>query len=72
VRIVVDAADGGFKPKLRRADRSGAPIALILGDDELASGCIQVKSMRNNTQQSVALERAADQINDVLESLEPH
>ena len=72
VRIVVDAADGGFKPKLRRADRSGAPIALVLGDDELASECIQVKSMHNNTQQSVALERAAEQISEALNSLEPH
>ena len=68
VRIVVDAADGGFKAKFRRADRSAAPVALVLGDDELAAGCVQIKSMHDNVQQQVALEHAATQIKALLVS----
>jgi histidyl-tRNA synthetase len=68
VRIVVDAASGGFKPKFRRADRSGAPLALVLGEDELNSGCLQIKSMHNNSQEQVTLEQAAVQIKALLVS----
>ena len=28
---------GSFKAQLKRADRSGAPVALILGDDEVGA-----------------------------------
>ncbi len=66
VSLVVDAGDGGFRPKLRRADRSGARLALVLGEDELAAGCIQLKALRGERQDQVPLERAADHIRDLL------
>lgn len=39
---------GGGKPgaQLKRADRSGARVALILGEDEVVSGHVQVKFLR--------------------------
>jgi len=66
VRMVVDAAGGGFRPKLRRADRSGAALALVLGDDELAAGAIQVKALRGEAQDTLALERAPERIRALL------
>ena len=36
----------GFKAQLRRADKSGARFALIVGDDEVAAGRISVKPLR--------------------------
>ena len=52
VRLVVDAAPGSFKAKLKRADRSGARIALLLGDEEADSGRIAVKDLRARGPQS--------------------
>ena len=37
---------GSFKSQLRKADRSGAPLALICGSDEAASGSIGVRHLR--------------------------
>ena len=53
LRLVVDAGHGSFKAKLRRADRSGAPVALLLGEEEADSGRIAVKDLRAHGPQSV-------------------
>lgn len=45
-RIEVNLGGGNFKAQFRRADRSGARVALVLGDDELARDVVQVKSLR--------------------------
>ena len=46
---------GGGKPatQMKRADRSGARIALVLGDDEIAAGSVQVKFLREDRPQAV-------------------
>ena len=46
VAAVVHAGSGSFKSQFKRADTSGAQIAVILGDDELASGVASVKMLR--------------------------
>jgi histidyl-tRNA synthetase len=49
---------GSFKAQMKRADRSGARLALILGDNEVAEGQVAVKWLREREgqagQQSVA------------------
>ena len=45
-RVEVNLGGGNFKAQFRRADRSGARVALVLGDDELARDVVQVKSLR--------------------------
>ena len=45
-RIEINLGGGNFKAQFRRADRSGARLALVLGDDELARGVVQVKALR--------------------------
>lgn len=54
VSVVVHAGAGSFKSQFKRADASGAQIAVILGDDELTSGVASVKMLRVE-QQSDAL-----------------
>jgi histidyl-tRNA synthetase len=39
---------GSFKSQFKRADKSGAALALILGDDEARDQTISVKSLRND------------------------
>jgi histidyl-tRNA synthetase len=52
VRVVINAGGGKLKNQLSRADRAGARVALILGDDETASQTVQVKSLREETPQT--------------------
>lgn len=46
ISTIVHAGSGSFKSQFKRADTSGAQIAVILGDDELASGVASVKMLR--------------------------
>ena len=63
LRLVVDAAPGSFKAKLKRADRSGARIALVLGEEEAHGGRIAVKDLRvRGSQTTVALDELAGHI----------
>jgi histidyl-tRNA synthetase len=57
VRVETHCGGGGFKAQMRRADRSGAALALILGDDEVAAGTVAVKPLRGDGGQ-VTLPRA--------------
>lgn len=45
---------GGGKPgaQFKRADKAGASIALVVGDDEAAAGTVQVKFLREDRPQS--------------------
>jgi histidyl-tRNA synthetase len=51
LRIETNCGGGSFKSQLKRADRSGARLALILGDDELARGVATLKPLRETTEQ---------------------
>ena len=52
LRFELNAGGGNFKAQFRRADKSGAPVALILGDDELARGVVAMKPLRASTGQT--------------------
>jgi histidyl-tRNA synthetase len=49
-----------IKSQMKRADRLKAAFALILGDDELASGVVSVKNMSTGEQTRVSREAAVD------------
>ena len=66
LRMVVDAAGGGFRPKLKRADRSGATLALILGEDELGADMVQIKALRGDLQEQVSVDAAPGRITALL------
>ena len=53
----VSLGDGSLKSKLRRANKDRASYAIILGDEELASGTILLKSLQedNSDQQKLTL-----------------
>jgi histidyl-tRNA synthetase len=52
VRFELHVGGGNFKAQFRRADRSGAPLALVIGEDELARGVVGVKPLRASSGQS--------------------
>jgi histidyl-tRNA synthetase len=45
--VLLNLGGGNFKTQFRRADRSGARLALILGDEELDRGVAAVKPLRS-------------------------
>ena len=60
IKVEMNLGGGSFKSQMKRADKSGAEFALILGEQELTDGCIGVKPMRSTDEQiNVALEELA-------------
>jgi histidyl-tRNA synthetase len=51
LRIEMNLGDGSFKAQLKRADRSRAELALILGDDEIREGRVGLKPLRSGEEQ---------------------
>jgi len=58
LRIQSNLGGGSFKSQFKRADRSGARLALVLGEDELAEGAATVKHLRDEAsrQERVSLD----------------
>jgi histidyl-tRNA synthetase len=60
LRVQNNAGGGGFKAQFKRADKSGAAFAVVLGEDEVRQGVAQLKPLRGEgEQQSVALDQLA-------------
>ncbi len=51
LHLIVDAGTGSFKAKMKRADRSTAHLALVLGDDEMTHQQIAIKPLRSGEAQ---------------------
>lgn len=51
LRLQANCGAGSFKAQFKRADRSGAKVALILGDDEIANDVIGIKWLREAREQ---------------------
>jgi histidyl-tRNA synthetase len=49
--MLVHAGGGSFKSQMRKADKSGARIALILGETEIEAKTVAVKLLREDSQQ---------------------
>jgi histidyl-tRNA synthetase len=52
LRVEMNCGAGSFKSQMKRADRSGARYAVILGDDEVARGIAALKPMREDAEQA--------------------
>jgi histidyl-tRNA synthetase len=53
LKIVQNCGDASFKAQFKRADKSGARYALILGETEIAAQKIGVKDLRNQEPQAL-------------------
>jgi histidyl-tRNA synthetase len=51
LRLTSHCGGGGFKSQFKKADKSNARFALILGDDELARGEVGLKPLRESAEQ---------------------
>lgn len=66
--IRVDVAYGGkgLKGAMKSADKSGAKLALVLGERDLEAGTVQLKDLTSGDQRSVEIESAVDVIRAAL------
>ncbi|WP_417499556.1 histidine--tRNA ligase [Methylophaga sp.] len=53
IKLISHCGGGSFKSQFKRADRSGARWTLILGDDEVSSQTIGIKTMETGEQQTI-------------------
>ena len=51
LRVLVNCGGGSFKSQFRRADKSGARLALVLGPEEVASNTVGVKPLEDAAEQ---------------------
>ncbi|WP_234026949.1 histidine--tRNA ligase [Erythrobacter sp. HKB08] len=58
-------ARGNVKKRFNRADQSGAKAAIIIGEDELASGKLQFKDLATGEQEAVEMDDLTDRAWDL-------
>jgi len=63
LRIQNHCGGGNFKKQMKRADKSTAPIVLVIGEDEIKQAQVQVKYMREDKLQECV---STDELNGFL------
>jgi len=51
LRLLMHCGGGSFKSQFKKADKSGAAVALVLGEDELRKQCVGLKRLRHEAGQ---------------------
>ena len=65
--IVQQLGGGSFRSQMKKADKSGAALALLWGEDEVAAGEVSVKVLRGEGQQQRVTQTAlADTVRQLL------
>ena len=67
LRLMTHCGGGSFKNQFRKADKSQADYALILGADEVANNSVQIKPLREDTEQyEISQDNLVDEITSLL------
>lgn len=68
VSVMTHCGGGSFKSQFKKADKSGARLALVIGDEEAGSGKVQVKWLRDAQaeQQTLSQDELVDVLRDQL------
>jgi histidyl-tRNA synthetase len=67
LRLQINLGGGSFKTQFKRADKSGAEFALVLGDDEVARGVGALKALRQEmAQEECPITRISERLGALL------
>lgn len=66
LRLMTNHGGGNFKKQLARADKQGAKIALILGEDEINNSQVTLKDLRTGEQETISQQLVASRIAALL------
>lgn len=70
LRLQVNAGGGNFTNQLKKADKSGATYALILGEEEIQKQTVSCKALRLNAEQKlIGWDQLADYLIENIEHL---
>jgi histidyl-tRNA synthetase len=70
LRVLTHCGGGSFKSQFKKADRSGARFALVLGDDEVAKRQVGIKPLREQMeQQTVGFDELPGRLTQLFEKL---
>ena len=68
LRLMTNFGGGNFKKQFARADKWGARVALVLGEDEVKAGQVVIKDLRRGEQQTLDQAKAAAVLRTLLQS----
>ncbi len=67
LRVQFNLGGGNFRAQFKRADKSGAACAIVLGDDEIARGVVALKDLRREqTQEDCPIDRISERLGALL------
>jgi histidyl-tRNA synthetase len=73
LRLQLHCGGGSFKSRMKKADKSAAPVAILLGEDELAHQTATLKFLRDDReQQQVSQTELADALRELLSNVPSH
>ena len=62
IKADMDHCGRSLKAQFKFANKTGAPLTAVIGDDEAANGTVKIKRMSDGTEQTVAVEDAAETV----------
>ena len=62
LRVYLNCGAGNFKKQFKRADKSGASIALVLGQQEVLDNTVSIKYLRENKEQQLVAQKDVYQL----------
>jgi len=66
LRVLMHCGGGSFKSQMKKADASGARLAVVIGDDEAQANEVSVKPMQGGEQVRVGVQNLAATINQII------
>ncbi|MGG5217669.1 histidine--tRNA ligase [Rahnella variigena] len=66
LKVMTNYGGGNFKKQFARADKWGARVALVLGEDEVANQQVVVKDLQSGTQETLAQSEIASRLASML------
>ena len=66
IKADMDHCGRSLKAQFKYANKTGAPLTAVIGDDEAANGTVKIKRMADGTEQTVAVADAAKTVMDLI------
>ena len=69
IKADMDHCGRSLKAQFKYANKTGAPLTAVIGDEEAAGGTVKLKRMSDGTEQTVAAADAAEAVRKLIENL---
>ena len=66
LRVLLHCGGGSFKSQMKKADASGAVVAVVIGDDEAQANEVSVKPMQGGEQQRISVQNLVATVNQII------